>query len=183
MPLVATSLHAFFALISDVPRLLGRTGHKVYLHVVPDSEETTLLQRAGWSLDAVLPDAYQAGVVTQQWSIDQSEETLMRTMRLKQRFLNQIRTGSKQLEVRVAYDNIKGIKRGERIKFLSRDDQVVASVADVRNYKSFEEMLVVEDASKIVPGASSLEAQRLLEQIYPKDKEELGIVVIQLAVS
>jgi ASC-1-like (ASCH) protein len=183
MPLVATSPHAFFALISDVPRLLGRTGHKVYLHVVPNSEETMLLQRAGWSLDAVLPDAYQAGIATQQWSIDQSEETLMRTMRLKQRFLNQIRAGTKQLEVRVAYDNIKRIKKGDRIKFLSRDDQVIVSVTDVRNYDSFKEMLLVEDAGKILPGSNASETQDLLEQIYPREKEELGIVVIQLAAS
>lgn len=104
----------------------------------------------------------------------------MRTMRVKQRYLDYIKAGTKPLEVRVAYDSIKAIKAGERIRFASRDDSQVVLVREVRTYKSFAEMAASENLDHIVPGQSAQNVLRTLKDIYPADRERLGVVVLDV---
>jgi ribosomal protein S18 acetylase RimI-like enzyme len=70
MPFVGSDSHAFEVMLKEVPEALGKSGHKMYAHLVPSVAETISLQRAGWSLDAVMPAAYHSDRVTQQWSRD-----------------------------------------------------------------------------------------------------------------
>lgn len=178
MPFIATNLPAFAALVSDLPFALKSYGHKLYIHITPNAEETTVLQQHGWKLDAALPEAYHSNVVTQQWSLDVM--TIMRTMRLKQHFLDYVRQGRKTLEVRVGYDQIKTIQPGEKIRFLSLTEALDVSVIAVRRYGSFKEMLVVEPADKILPDVPQEEAFRRLQEIYPPSKERLGVIVLEI---
>ncbi len=180
MPLVAKDDPAFFALLSDVPQRLSEYGRKVYVHIVPSSRQTRFLQKAGWTLDGILPDAYQLGVVTQQWSTNAGEEAKVTTVRLKQRYLDFIRNGKKTLEVRVGYNHVKQLNVGELISFLSRDDQLLARIKDLRSYPSFESMLGKEDFRRIVPDMDKQGVERLLREIYPPSKERLGIVVLEV---
>lgn len=180
MPLVATTLPAFVALITDTPNYLKSYGHKLYVHIVPTVEETIALQQRGWRLDAVLPAAYLEGQVTQQWSLDIGGENFMRLMRVKQSFLDMIRQGKKTLEVRVGYDSIKTIQPGERIQLASRTETQVIRVKGVRKYLTFDEMMAVEEAGRIAPGLAKQETLRLLKEIYPSDKERLGVVVLEI---
>lgn len=181
MPFVAKDSPAFFALLSDVPILLGEYGRKVYVHIIPDAEQVRFLQQAGWQLDGVLPDAYQVGMATQQWSKEFERDRFMRTMRLKKNYLEYIRRGEKTLEVRVGYKNIRKIKAGEPIAFMSRDERLVRTVKEVRQYRNFSEMLQTEDFKLIAPKVSSCEAaERLLKDIYPSHKEKLGVYVLDL---
>ncbi len=57
MPLVATSPQSFVALLRDLPFVLKTHGHKIYIHIVPDVDQTISLQRLGWKLDAAMPAA------------------------------------------------------------------------------------------------------------------------------
>jgi ASC-1-like (ASCH) protein/predicted N-acetyltransferase YhbS len=180
MPFIATSLPAFAALVTDLPFALKSFGHKVYIHITPSAEETIVLQQQGWNLDAVLPEAYHNDVVTQQWSLNILSENIMRTMRLKQRFLDYVRDGHKTLEVRVAYPHVTSISPGERIRFMSRTETEIVKVKAVRRYDSFEKMLLVEAPEKIVPGVTLDELTRLLHEIYPPSKESLGVVVLEV---
>ncbi len=180
MPLVATTLPAFVALVTDAPNYLTPYGHKLYVHIVPTVEETIALQQRGWRLDAVLPAAYLEDQVTQQWSLDIGGEKFMRLMRVKQSFLDLIRQGKKTLEVRVGYDSIKTIQPGERIKLASRTETQIIRVRDVRRYATFDEMIAVEDAGQIAPGLPRQEVLRLLNEIYPSDREKLGVVVLDI---
>jgi ASC-1-like (ASCH) protein len=104
----------------------------------------------------------------------------MRTMRVKQRYLDYIKAGTKPLEVRVGYDSIKTIKAGERIRFASRDDSQIVIVRDVRTYASFAEMVKSEQLGHVVPGQSPAHVLQTLRGIYPADREKLGVVVLEL---
>ena len=181
MPFIATNISAFEALLMDIPYQLVSYGHKLYIHINPTVEEVISLQRLGWKLDAALPAAYHLGVVTQQWSL-KIGETTMRTMRIKQRFFDLIQSNKKTHEVRVGYDSINRIRIGERIMLESHVNQMEVKVADIRRYRSFEDMLGMEPWERIVPDSRSREeVLSLLKRIYPGDKERLGVVVIEFA--
>jgi len=73
----------------------------------------------------------------------------IRKMWIKKRFLDLILSGEKTLEVRVLYPNLRSIQKGEIINF---NNEALVRVKDIRKYSSFEEMLLKEEASRIVPG-------------------------------
>lgn len=179
MPLVAKDQVAFTALLRDLPYLLSQYGHKVYIHIVPTVEQTITLQKLGWSLDAAMPAAYHPHQITQQWSYTLGGN-LMRTMRVKNHFLDAIIKGSKPLEVRVGYDNIKNIRQGEKIKLVSHSQEYIVKIEDVRVYSNFEEMINKENPSLIVPGKNTLQVLWLLREIYKPEREALGVYVFQM---
>ncbi|ACU89741.1 GNAT family N-acetyltransferase [Desulfomicrobium baculatum] len=182
MPFVAKDSSAFFALLFDVPGLLREYGRKVYVHIVPDAEQVRFLEQAGWQMDGVMPDAYQVGIATQQWSKEFERDRFMRIIRLKKNFLEFIKRGKKTLEVRVGYDNIKTIKSGESIVFMSRDERLVRTVKEIRIYKTFSEMLNHENYKLIAPNSNNREeTEKLLSDIYPPHKERLGVYVLDLS--
>lgn len=179
MPFIATNQIAFEALLIDTPHQLVPYGHKLYIHINPTTEEVMSLQRLGWKLDAALPAGYHPNVVTQQWSLDIGETT-MRTMRIKRRFYDLIRSGKKTLEVRVGYDTINRIKAGERIRIVTHTGSFEVKVSDIRRYQTFEAMIAVEPWERIAPDSRSRdEVLTLLKQIYPAQKEKLGVVVLE----
>ena len=105
----------------------------------------------------------------------------MRTMRIKQRFFDLIKSGKKPLEVRVGYDSIKRIKVGEQVNLETHTSRLTVRIVAVRNYDSFEAMLKKESFGKIAPDVSSeAELLDLLKQIYPPNKEALGVIVFEL---
>ncbi|MBN1585714.1 GNAT family N-acetyltransferase [Candidatus Uhrbacteria bacterium] len=180
MPLIASNDLAFNALLSDLPfQLSGYGGRKLYLHITPTTSEVVCLQHHGWKIDAILPAAYRSDVVTQQWSLDINQDTL-RTIRVKKRFFDFIKSGEKTLEVRVGYDTIRGIKKGENIRFLTYEESLIVKVIDKREYPSFKETLKNEPFGKIVPDAdSATTAFGILKSFYGDQKEALGVIVIE----
>lgn len=157
MPCVASNPQAFLALISDIPQLLKEYGHKLYVHIVPSVDETIILQRMGWTLDAMMPAAYNNKYVTQQWGYNLGED-LMRTMRVKQHFFDLIVDGQKKLEARVGYHNIKQIQIGEKIKIATHKSEAMIKIKDIWKYPTIKSMLEREDYSLITPGISRSES-------------------------
>lgn len=178
MPLASKNTAAFISLLTDIPFALKPFGRKVYAHIVPDVEETVVLQQRGWELNAVLPGAYQPGIITQQWSID--VDKAMRLIRVKRQFVEAIKAGEKTLEVRVGYDHIKTIEQGEQIRFAARDISVVVEIEKVQQYKDFEELLEEHPFSSIAPRPSKEEVLALLREIYPPHKERLGVYAFSI---
>ncbi len=179
MPFIATNIVAFEALLIDIPHQLVPYGHKLYVHLNPNADEVVSLQRLSWKLDAALPSAYFPGVVTHQWSLDIGETT-MRTMRVKRRFYDLIFSGRKTLEVRIGYDSINRIQVGERIRLTTHTGSFEVKVSAIRRYQTFEEMLATEHYERIAPDSNSREeVLSLLKQIYPAQKEKLGVVVLE----
>lgn len=179
MPFVANSQQAFEAMLSDLPHILKPYGHKLYLHIVPSVKETIALQRLDWTLDAAMPAAYCDEYVTQQWGFVLEGE-LMRTIRVKQRFFDDIMSGRKTREVRVGYDHILTIQPGERIKLSTHTNASIVRVEAIYRYRSFKEMLARQDAGSIAPGLGAESVLELLQRIYPPDKERLGVIVLSL---
>ncbi|MFZ3011650.1 MAG: GNAT family N-acetyltransferase [Minisyncoccia bacterium] len=180
MPLVATNRASFEALLVDLPHQLVRYGRKLYIHINPTANEVMSMQRFGWKLDAAMPSAYRPGITTYQWSLEIGAST-MRNMRVKPRFINLIRAGRKNLEVRVGYDNINRIQAGERIRLISHENTIDVRINAVRRHLSIEALLDNESWEQIAPDLSSKEeVLQLLKRIYPPEKEKLGIVVFEI---
>lgn len=183
MPIVATNIVAFEALLVDIPHQLTPYGHKLYIHINPTANEVTSLQRLGWKLDAAMPNAYHLNIITQQWSLNIGEKT-MRTMRIKQRFFDLIKLGKKNLEVRVGYETINRIQVGERVLLMSHTGNLEVKVKDIRRYLTFKKMLEIEPWKQIAPDSTSNEeVLSLLERIYPQNKEKLGVVVFEFTIT
>lgn len=180
MPLVAESIQAFSALVAELPSFLREYGHKLYTHIVPVGIEVETLQHHGWQVEAMMPDAYKRGVVTQQWGL-LLEEKVMKTMRVKRQYFNAIMAGTKPLEVRIGYDSIKKIQRGDHIRLECERLAGTVQVTDVRVYKTFAEMLAKENAGHVVPD-DPVGALNVLQRIYPREKEQLGVYVLELKV-
>jgi ASC-1-like (ASCH) protein/ribosomal protein S18 acetylase RimI-like enzyme len=180
MPLVSEDIQAFSALVAELPGFLRPYGHKLYTHAVPTSVEVEVLQHHGWHIEAMMPDAYKHTIVTQQWGIV-LQEKVMKTMRVKRQYFNAILAGTKPLEVRVGYGNIKSIKKGDPIRLECGRDAGIVKVEDVRIYPDFAAMFEKENAGHIVPD-NPMRALQVLQGIYPPEKEDLGVYVFQLSV-
>lgn len=177
MPLVAEDIQVFSALVAELPSFLREYGHKLYTHTVPTSVEVETLQHHGWQIEAMMPEAYKRGVITQQWGLIM-EEKVMKTMRVKRQYFNAIMAGTKPLEARVGYDSIKRIRKGDSIRLESERLFGVVQVVDVRVYKTFAEMLQHEKAGHIVPDDPA-GALQVLRRIYPPEKEQLGVYIFE----
>lgn len=179
MPLVAKDFQSFIALLIDVPYLLREYGHKIYTHINPTASEVIALQRFGWKLNALMPEAYKKGVITQQWSFDYSDDCV-RALRVRSEFLKFVKKHEKTLEVRVLYPSIQKIKEGDHIKMFDYNESIMTQVTSRRVYSSFEDMLNIEDPRRIVPGYDKEGLSILLHKFYPPEKEELGVVVFEI---
>ncbi len=104
----------------------------------------------------------------------------MKTITIRQEYLEMIREGKKSLEIRVGYPNILLIGGGDHILFMSGPDRHTIIVRDVRRYNTFDEMIEHEDFKRIIPGLSKEEVLKTLKQIYPPEKESLGVIVIEV---
>jgi len=180
MPVAASDAEAFKALVVDLPSLLEGKGRKAYIHLSPDADQVAILQESSWVFEAQIPGAYSRLSVAQQWGCRLGRDAPLKTLRIHNGYLQLIENGSKTLEIRVGYPHIKSIEPGSAIKLMSRNHSLRCQVIGVRRYETFAEMLGSEDVGRALPGMSAAEALARLRQIYPAEKERLGVVVLQL---
>jgi len=100
-----------------------------------------------------------------------------KTLWIRPEYLGQILAGTKTVEVRVGYANIRRLRAGDELRL---NDQYRYRIARVAHYTSFEAMLEVEDPGAIAPGLSGTELLVRCRQIYPPDKEALGVVALEI---
>jgi putative hydrolase of the HAD superfamily len=108
-------------------------------------------------------------------------------MWIRESYLAQILDGRKTIEVRVGYDNIRRLRPGDRLKLNERHMAVIRRIG---RYDSFEELLAHEDPAAIAPDLASTSGQgeapdellATLRQIYPPEKESLGVVALEILV-
>lgn len=182
MPVAAADSAAFRALVLDLPALLAGKGRKAYIHHTPSSREVAALQESGWRLEGQFPGHYREDTLTQQWGCRLDRSMAVPHLRIQDRYLHMITSGKKSLEVRVGYDHIKAIRPGNSIRLTGNSgDNMLCVVADIRSYPSLRAMIQHEDVEKALPGLSPDEALNQLRRIYPPDKEQLGIVVLELS--
>ena len=99
--------------------------------------------------------------------------------RIKKEYFRQLKNGSKSLEIRVGYSQIKKVKQGDTITFENYGPNEF-DVLRVSVYDSFERMLEMEGVDKVLPGMTFDGALKTYCGIYPKDRESLGVYVFEL---
>ncbi|WP_329113458.1 methyltransferase domain-containing protein [Streptomyces sp. NBC_01465] len=100
---------------------------------------------------------------------------------LQQRYYDQVESGRKVIEVRVATPERATIEVGGTLVFHDQDDsrELDIVVKRITPYASFEELLATEDPARIDPDASRAEQLVNLRRIYPPDKEALGPLALE----
>lgn len=99
--------------------------------------------------------------------------------RIKRDYYNLISKGIKTLEVRVGYPDIKRVREGDTITFKDYSN-IKFEVVRVTRYEDFPDMLDNEDSSKAIPGVTKYKALEMYQEIYPEEKEALGVYVFEL---
>jgi ASC-1-like (ASCH) protein len=101
-------------------------------------------------------------------------------MGIYKRYFDLIASGRKTVEIRVNDSSRQKIKEGSLIRFRCQGDQVLTRVTRVARYASFDEMFDHEEVASVNPLASRVEQLANIRQIYPPEREALGVVAIGL---
>ncbi|MGH3759435.1 ASCH domain-containing protein [Actinophytocola sp.] len=94
------------------------------------------------------------------------------------RYFDLVATGRKTIEIRVNDSNRKKIKVGSLIRFRCQGDQVLTRVTRVARYANFDEMFDREEVASVNPLTTREEQLANIRQIYPPEREALGVVAI-----
>ncbi len=103
----------------------------------------------------------------------------VKTLWIKDEYLQHILAGRKTVEVRVAYSNIARLEPGD---ILLLNDQHSYVITAIRRYPDFGAMVAAEDPAAIAPGLPDRETLlAACRAIYPPEKEALGVVALEIA--
>lgn len=96
---------------------------------------------------------------------------------VREAYLEQILSGRKSVEVRVAYTNIARLEPGDLLRL---NDRWPARIRRVARYRSFDELVAHEDPEAIAPGLGREGLLAALRALYPPEKEALGAVALEI---
>jgi len=99
-------------------------------------------------------------------------------MGIYKRYFDLIASGKKSTEIRVNDSSRQKITEGSLIRFRCRDEEVLTRVTRVARYTTFEEMFEHESVASVNPTATREEQLANIRQIYPPEREALGVVAI-----
>ncbi len=100
------------------------------------------------------------------------------SLRIRPQYLPWVLDGRKTIEVRVAYPHLATMAAGDTVTF---NGQHTYQVAQINRYPSFEALLDGEEPTRIAPELSGRQSLlRVLREIYPPEKESLGVLAIHL---
>ncbi len=102
---------------------------------------------------------------------------MTKTLWIKDEYLQQILSGRKTVEVRVAYSNLTRLKPGDHLLLNDVHPFVIQRIV---RYSSFEELLANENPGTIAPDVSPEELLPAMRAIYPPDKEALGVLALEI---
>ncbi|MFI6903803.1 ASCH domain-containing protein [Nonomuraea sp. NPDC050394] len=101
-----------------------------------------------------------------------------REMNLYRRYFDLVADGSKTVEVRVRYPNLRTLKAGDHIRFVCGHDDALTRVTRIARYTSFEEMLDAEGPERVNPTSPREQQLANIRRIYGPEKEALGVLAI-----
>ena len=102
-----------------------------------------------------------------------------KTLWVKDEYLQQILSGRKTVEIRVAYSNIARLKPGDTLLL---NDQHSYTILDIRRYPDFDALVEAENPATIAPDLMGRDALlAACRAIYPPEKEALGVVALEIA--
>lgn len=100
-----------------------------------------------------------------------------KTLWIKDEYLEQILEGRKTVEVRVGYRNITRLEVGDRLLL---NDEHPFRIVRIGRYASFEELLAHKDPASMAPDLSRDQLLEALRDIYPPEKEWLGVIALEI---
>jgi ASC-1-like (ASCH) protein len=105
-----------------------------------------------------------------------------REINIRKEYLKLITDGVKTVEVRVGYPRMRTIQPGQELTFVCGDQRVPTTVTRVTEYASFDDMLDHEDPRSIGGelGESRDDLLAVIRNIYPPEKERLGVLAIEI---
>jgi ASC-1-like (ASCH) protein len=101
-------------------------------------------------------------------------------MNLYRRYFDLVANGSKTIEVRVQYPNLRRLKAGDYIRFICGRDDALTRVRRVSRYTSFEQLLDTEGLGKVNPASPREQQLANIRRIYGPEKEALGVLAIEI---
>ncbi|TDQ54197.1 ASCH domain-containing protein [Actinorugispora endophytica] len=99
-------------------------------------------------------------------------------MGIYKRYFDLIASGEKTTEIRVDDSSRKRLKEGDLLRFKCRDEEVLTRITRIARYADFDEMFEHEPVSSVNPTASREDQLRNIREIYPPEREALGVVAI-----
>ncbi len=96
---------------------------------------------------------------------------------IREPYLQQILAGTKTVEVRVAYSNLVNLQPGD-VLCLNKEHRV--RIRRIARYKDFPDLLAHEDPAAIAPDLAPEKLLPALREIYPEEKEALGVVAMEV---
>jgi ASC-1-like (ASCH) protein len=103
-----------------------------------------------------------------------------REMNLYRRYFDLVSDGSKTIEVRVQYPNLRRLASGDYIRFVCGRDEALTRVKRVARYGSFEELLDTEGPERVNPASPRDQQLANIRRIYGPEKEALGVLAIEI---
>ncbi|WP_030420186.1 MULTISPECIES: ASCH domain-containing protein [unclassified Streptomyces] len=105
------------------------------------------------------------------------------SLTIRKPYFDLIASGAKTIEVRVGYPKIRRIGAGDTLRIACGDESLITRVDAVREYGSFQAMLDAEDPAAIGgPDMSHDQLVAAIRDIYPPEKEALGVFALHLTV-
>ena len=99
-------------------------------------------------------------------------------MGIYKRYLDLIAAGAKTTEIRVNDSSRAKLTVGSLIRFRCRDEEVLTRVTSLSRYPNFDTMFDHESPSSVNPTATREEQLANIRQIYPPEREAIGVVAI-----
>jgi ASC-1-like (ASCH) protein len=99
-------------------------------------------------------------------------------MGIYKRYFDLIAASSKTTEIRVNDSSRKKIKPGSLIRFRCQGNEVLTRVTRIARYPTFEKMFDHEEPASVNPLATREEQLASIRQIYPPEREALGVIAI-----
>ncbi|MGH3671482.1 MAG: ASCH domain-containing protein, partial [Pseudonocardiaceae bacterium] len=99
-------------------------------------------------------------------------------MGIYKRYFDLIASGRKTTEIRVNDSSRQKIKEGSLIRFRCQGEGVLTRVTRIARYATFDDMFDHETVASVNPLATREEQLANIRQIYPPDREALGVVAI-----
>ncbi|GAA2730703.1 ASCH domain-containing protein [Streptomyces nogalater] len=104
------------------------------------------------------------------------------SLNIRKPYFDLIASGAKTIEVRVGYPKIRKITAGDTLRISCGDDILTRRVIKVSEYESFQALLDTEDPAAIGgPGMTPDQLVAAIRDIYPPEKEALGVFALHLA--
>jgi ASC-1-like (ASCH) protein len=100
---------------------------------------------------------------------------------LRDPWLTLIKQKSKTIEGRLNKNTWAKMKSGDKIAFCNVSHACEVTIVKINKYKSFDEMLKVEEINKLTPGFNKEQCLQVYRNIYDPDEEKkIGVLAIHV---